>query len=176
MSVKFRGAYFPIVTSTSLNLINSCNVLQRLHIISLHPHFLRFSWAKIYSDAFSSDVRDCRRFKASSEMLARTNAFSRLFARLLQNASIKGGLNSCAKREERNFLSGQIARHKFVCRCLGAFAVDGTLRCRKLNDKLGIFKYFPLVLADLEPRLTRIFPRWTLATCPSSRTVNLFLF
>lgn len=67
MSVKFRGAYFPIVTSTSLNLINSCNVLQRLHIISLHPHFLRFPCAKIYSDAFPSDVRDCRRFKASSD-------------------------------------------------------------------------------------------------------------
>lgn len=67
MSVKFCEAYFLIVTSTSLNLINSCNVLQRLHIISLHPHFLHFSYTKIYSDAFPSDVRDCRRFKASSD-------------------------------------------------------------------------------------------------------------
>jgi len=40
-------------------------------------------------------------------MLARTNAFSGLFARLLQNASIKGGLNSCAKREKGTFSLGK---------------------------------------------------------------------
>jgi len=42
----------------------------------------------------------------------RTNAFSSLFARLLQNASIMGELNSRAKR--RGTFSGQIVRHKFV--------------------------------------------------------------
>lgn len=30
MSLKFHGAYFPIVTSALTNLINSCNILQRL--------------------------------------------------------------------------------------------------------------------------------------------------
>lgn len=69
-----------------------------------------------------------------------------LFARLLQNASIKGGLNSRAKR--RGTFPGQIVRHKFVRSCRRTFAPGGTSRCRKLDDKLAIFKYFPLVLAN----------------------------
>lgn len=76
-------------------------------------------------------------------MFARTNAFSGLFARLFQNASIKGGLNSRAKKQ--GTFPEQIVRHKFVCLCLGIFAASGTSWCRKLDDKLGIFKYFPLV-------------------------------
>lgn len=95
---------------------------------------------------------------------------------LLQNASIKAvGLNSRAKR--RRTFSGQIARHKFVRLHLGTSAVGGAPRSRKLDDKLGIFKYFPLVLADQTKtneslRRRRRRPATPLPSFPSRQTVT----
>jgi len=146
MSLKFHRAYFPIVTSALANLINLCNVLQHLTRSSHNlaaSSFLVSPLLKFIATRSRWTFAIVAGLKWAA-MFVRTNAFPGLFARLLQNASIKSKLNSCAKR--RGTFSGQIVRHKFVYLCLGTFAAGGT-RCRKLDDKLGIFKYFQLILA-----------------------------
>lgn len=165
MSLKFHGAYFPIVTSVLANLINSCNILQRLTRSSHNlaaSSFLVSPLLKFIATRSRWTFVIVAGLKWAA-MFARTNAFSGLFARLLQNASIKSGLNSRAKR--RGTFSGQIVRHKFVCLCLGTFAACGT-RCRKLDDKLGVFKYFPLVLADRTKTNESLLRRLRRASAP----------
>lgn len=174
MLLKFHGAYFPIVTSALVNLTNSCNILQRL---TRSSHNLVAS--SFLVSPLLKFMATCSRWTFAIvaglkwvAMFARTNAFTGLFARLLQNASIKSGLNSRAKRQ--GTFSRQIVRHKFVCLCLGIFAADGTSWCRKLDDKLDIFRYFPLVLADRTKTDESLccYHRWTPVPCP---TIILFL-
>lgn len=136
-----RSSLSNIVTSALANLINLCNVLQRLTRSSHNLAASSFLVSPLLK-FIATRSRWTFAIVAGLKWAARTNAFSGLFARLLQNASIKSELNSCAKR--RGTFSGQIVRHKFVCLCLGTLqpvAHDAE------NSTISIFKYFPLVLA-----------------------------
>lgn len=155
---------FPLLASALTNLINSCNILQRLtrssHNLAassfLVTPLLKFIAARSrWTFAIVTGLKWAATF-------ARTNAFSSLFARLLQNASIKGELNSRARRDEELSLG-----KSFVIN-LSAFTSAPSqpvahARCRKFDDKLGTFKYFPLVLADRTTtnEMVHRHPRWS---------------